>query len=282
MQIRARLLASFLFLTLLIAFQFVTTSYVAHEQDDLLRQMVHEHELSNKLSALALAAHKIRRFEKEYFIYVTDEEKRNAYYLEFQAARGDIEKYLRALRTIYTLDGDSAELERLTTWQMAAAYYTESFEIVHREVLSGRMTTAFEANAAIKEGKNRFRELLTGAEQAIDRQLELARDNASRINAYQDDSMSVFSIVTAVSLLLALVISLRVPRSICKPLRDLTELADGISKGRINVPVKVTGSQEIEELSKSVERLRIAVRGLLLRVQKPRGGVSRRRVERPV
>jgi len=270
MQIRTRLLVSFLLLTVLIVLQFVFSSYVAQQQDALVRQMVHEHEISNRLSGLALAAQKIRRYEKEYFIYVADEARRSHYFSEFQSARSEIDSYLRALRMIYSVAANEVERQRVGAWQDAADFYADQFDNIHRDVNTGKITTPFAANAAIAEGKNRFRQVLTDSHAAIDQQLELARANSDAIFAYKADSSMLFVLLSAISVLFGLFISFQVPRSICKPVRELTELADGISKGRINVPVKVTGSREIEELSKSIERLRVAVRGLLLRVQRPK------------
>jgi methyl-accepting chemotaxis protein len=270
MQIRTRLLVSFLLLTMLIVLQFVFSSYVTQQQDSLVRQMVHEHEISHRLSGLASAAQKIRRYEKEYFIYVADENRRSHYFSEFQSAKSEIEGYLRGLRMIYTVDANDTELSRLGAWQDATAFYADRFENIHRDVSAGKITSSFAANTAIAEGKNRFRQVLTESHAAIDQQLVDARANSDMIFAYKADSSTLFALISAISVLFGLFISFQVPRSICKPVRELTELADGISKGRINVPVKITGSREIEDLSKSIERLRIAVRGLLLRVQRPK------------
>lgn len=270
MPIRTRLLVSFLLLTVLIVLQYLYSSYAARQQDELVRQMVHEHEISNRLSGLAQAAQKIRRFEKEYFIYVADADKRAHYFAEFQSARQEIEGFLASLRVIGATGSNDSELQQLRAWQAATAFYVAEFEKVDRQVSSKRISSVAAANAAIADGKNRFRSVLTGTGEAIDQQLLQARANAERIFAYKENSSTLFTLLSTISVLLGLIISFQVPKSICNPVRRLTELADGISKGRINVPVKVTGNREIEELSKSIERLRVAVRGLLLRVQRPK------------
>ena len=278
MPIRTRLLVSFLLLTVLIVLQYLYSSYAARQQDELVRQMVHEHEISNRLSGLAQAAQKIRRFEKEYFIYVADADKRAHYFAEFQSARQEIEGFLASLRVIGATGSNDSELQQLRAWQAATAFYVAEFEKVDRQVSSKRISSVAAANAAIADGKNRFRSVLTGTGEAIDQQLLQARANAERIFAYKENSSTLFTLLSTISVLLGLIISFQVPKSICNPVRRLTELADGISKGRINVPVKVTGNREIEELSKSIERLRVAVRGLLLRVQRPKDARLRKAV----
>ena len=270
MPIRTKLFLSFLLLTILILVQFFIRYQFTTKESRLVRQMVAEHQISNLLSELAEAAQKIRRFEKEYFIYVQNAEKRSTYYQEFQQAKREILDHLQVLRNIYSASNNLKQLSELAVWQQAAQLYTEAFETVHQDVLAGNITGVIQANAAIREGKNRFRVLLAGARRSVNEQLLRAQQEADQIDVYRQRSTLIFTLVTAASLVIGLFIAFSVPGSIARPMRRLSEIADGISRGRIKDSVNVKGSREIEDLARSIERLRVATQGLLMRLKAAR------------
>lgn len=267
MPIRTKLLFSFLLLTILILVQFVVSYYFSQKEYELVQQIIREHDISNQLSGLAQAAQKIRRYEKEYFIYVQNEEKRDKYFESFQKTRQEINRFIALLKKKYPSANQGRQQRILAEWSEITEFYASGFEKVHEQVLSGEISGIIEANAAIKDAKNRFRVVLSGSRDEINQQLKRAKSEANQVYQYLDRSSLIFTVVTDVSILIGLFISFQVPRSIARPIKELTEISDNISKGRMNKPVKVSGSREIEELAKSIERLRVATQGLLKRLQ---------------
>lgn len=267
MSIRTKLLSSFLFITLLILIMLVTQQLFTIKEKDLLQQIVVEHEISAQLSALSTAAQKIRRYEKEYFIYVQNPNKREKYAGEFSDASDEIQQHLNQLKTIYTNSGKQQSLETLKEWEDAASFYTGGFNQLTRRVLSGEITSVLGANQAIQEYKNRFRVLLSGTSESIKNQYQLATQKAKRITEYQETSSLIFIAISTLSLIIALVMSFRVPAGIVNPLRQLTEVANGLSKGKVKDSGDIGGSIEIEELAKSIKRMQAATMGLLKRVR---------------
>lgn len=252
---------------MLILVQFVISYYFSQKEYELVQQIIREHDISNQLSGLAQAAQKIRRYEKEYFIYVQNEERRTEYFEAFQKTRQEINRFIGLLKRKYSVANQGRQQELIAEWAEATEFYAAGFERVHERVLNGEITGVIEANAAIKDAKNRFRIVLSGSRDAIDQQLRRAKSEADEVYQYQDRSSLICTVVTNISIVIGLFISYMVPKSIARPIRELTEMSDNISKGRMNKAVKVTGSREIEELAKSIERLRVAAQGLLRRLQ---------------
>jgi HAMP domain-containing protein len=72
-----------------------------------------------------------------------------------------------------------------------------------------------------------------------------------------------YIVVTLLTLLLATIIILILARKITRPIIDLTVAADNMSKGNIQTSVIVETNDEINELSKSLDRLRKSVKILM-------------------
>lgn len=78
---------------------------------------------SSKLGELAVLAQQIRRYEKEYFVYVGNEERRNAYVKEWTAAADKMTAMIGAMRTTHAEAFTSEEVKQIALWGDAADFY---------------------------------------------------------------------------------------------------------------------------------------------------------------
>ncbi|MBT3205330.1 MAG: HAMP domain-containing protein [Gammaproteobacteria bacterium] len=267
MSIRSKLLISFLFLTLLLLTHFIIGYYFTQREHDLVKEMANEHNISHQLSQLAISAQKIRRYEKEYFIYLQNTPKRRKYFKDFSDARNEINNILSSLKNTYSKLGKKLDLNRLAAWKISTLSYTAGFEKINEEVMNGIITDVAEANGAIKESKNKFRSVLSGSMDAIDESFRSSKNKAKLIQDFGATSSLISSSIALISVFIGLVMAFQVPASIIRPLKELSEVANSISKGNLNEKVDIVGSPEIVDLSKSIERLQTATLGLLKRVQ---------------
>ncbi len=267
MSIRSKLLISFLFLTLLLLTHFIIGYYFTQREHDLVKEMANEHNISHQLSQLAILAQKIRRYEKEYFIYLQNTPKRRKYFKDFSDARNEINNILSGLKNTYSKLGKKLDLNRLAAWKISTLSYTAGFEKINEEVMNGIITDVAEANGAIKESKNNFRSVLSGSMDAIDESFRSSKNKAKLIQDFGATSSLISSSIALISVFIGLVMAFQVPASIIRPLKELSEVANSISKGNLNEKVDIVGSPEIVDLSKSIQRLQTATLGLLKRVQ---------------
>jgi hypothetical protein len=144
------------------------------------------------LSQLQVEGEKMRRYEKEMFIYVADSAKRNGYVKEFETAYtkmlGQLDAMLRP-SSPYFNDTERAEVMR---WKQAALFYAGEFNGLSVKAGSLQVATlnadqraalTVEYNNAIKAGKDRFRDLLGGTEK-----MRLAKEEAAQQIAAEIDS----------------------------------------------------------------------------------------------
>ena len=142
------------------------------------------------LTRIQLTGERMRRFEKEMFIYVTVPARRKAYQKEFddafQAMLVDLDTALAPSGTAFN-DQERAEILR---WKEAAMTYATAFNRLEvAAVLLDRpesasvatLRTSQDFNKAIEEGKNAFRALLSGTEQMRTRRKADASSIAAEI-----------------------------------------------------------------------------------------------------
>lgn len=127
------------------------------------------------LSNLQLQGEKMRRYEKEMFIYVAVADKRAGYVKEFDEAYTKLLTQSDRMLAPSSKAFSDEERKQIAAWKNAAIFYTGEFTRLARQAdgaqaqLSSlspeqRGALTVEYNNAIKEGKDRFRELLSGAE----------------------------------------------------------------------------------------------------------------------
>lgn len=267
MSIRAKLFFSFLFIALMILVLFVVRQHYSIKEAELVHEIILDHKISSQLAGLSSASQKIRRFEKEFFIYVNNPEKRNKYAGQFNETNEEINQFLEQLISIYTTYKYDTSSIALAEWAAALKYYADGFNTLVERVQNGEIINVIDANSAIQDYKNRFRLVLAGTDKAIKQQYLLATEKADLIKQYQSNSSTIFIVISTLSFLIAIFMSFFVPASIVKPLKQLTDIANRISKGQVKAMTDVKGSVEIENLSKSIQRLQLATLGLLKRLQ---------------
>lgn len=125
------------------------------------------------LSRLQVEGEKLRRYEKEMFIYVSDAGKRNGYVKEHDAAYA---KMLGLLDTMLLPSGiyfTDEERTQILAWKQAAVFYSNEMaglfrraETLQTQTMTPeqRMGLTVQFNDGIKAGKDRFRELLVGTD----------------------------------------------------------------------------------------------------------------------
>lgn len=123
------------------------------------------------LSRLQVEGERMRRYEKEMFIYVAVPDKRAGYVKEFREA---YDKALAVLDTMLAPSGPyftDADRQKIAQWKAASAFYYGEFDrlAVRAEGMSFATMTpeqraglTVQYNDGIKAGKDRFRDLLNG------------------------------------------------------------------------------------------------------------------------
>ncbi len=260
------------------------------------------------LADISTMAQQIRRYEKEYFIYVSNPEKRAQYQKEWTGTMEKITALLGRMRANSSNALSTDDLNRVGQWSAASEFYASEMAKVFAEVnaratkiqeeaaaatlateqlaantkgakakeatpvVEGtRMLLPEEANDLIKAGKDRFSaDLIKGVAVTFAQKSEATLALTTVTN--EGFNKMIYGVMASVLIGIGiggyLLISL--PKSVTEPIHNLTTLVDAMSRGEPTKPVASIKVQEFKNLSAAVERMRIAQELMLQRLQKPR------------
>ena len=156
----------------------------AQTQSGVERAVRHNFVAAGMLSKLQVEGEKMRRYEKEMFIYVADAPRRNGYMKEHDAAYTRMLALLGGMLLPSSPYFNDAERRQILGWKEAAVFYAGEMALLARKA-EGSSTLALtpeqrvgltvQYNDAIRAGKDRFRELLGGTDK-----LRLAKEESAQ------------------------------------------------------------------------------------------------------
>jgi methyl-accepting chemotaxis protein len=225
------------------------------------------------LSDVIIEAQKMRRFEKEMFIYAAVKEKREGYVKEWEGAqRTMMDTLINGAADARKGLFNATETQEMKTWMDAAQFYEREFRKTVDTARSLEATPpaslTIDLNTAIGPGKDRFRTLLGGAQKMREAKEKSSKDISGEI----ESAFRVQSIVALVLTLLGLTVGAlmvrAVMKSVTKPLTALTDATEKISRGLADSSIAASGIAEYSPLEAALERLRVAQKAMVERMSR--------------
>jgi HAMP domain-containing protein len=91
------------------------------------------------------------------------------------------------------------------------------------------------------------------------------------LDAY-DIRIQIFYLITVVTLVVLLMVIYFYSRSVVRPIRYLSQVADKISMGELDTPIQIKAKGEVGALAASIERMQASVKAAIERLQKRKEG----------
>lgn len=260
MSIRLRLFTIFAVLLGALVAQVAAVLYYADANNRLTAELAKGVRNTAEIGGMATELQKLRRFEKEFIIYVANEPKRRGYADEVKGAVNAItEKLTRA-----TLNRErrytEEEVTRFKAWEQDLGFYYSEFEKLAAQAQAGTLVDSLAANAAIGPGKDRLRNFLDGA----------SKDGSARQAAAIEASQSLYrnrTIVTWITAgiagacgLLAILGYLILTASVVNPLAHIAETATRMSQGEVGATFPEHSAVEFRHLRSALEAMRTSLR----------------------
>ncbi len=85
-----------------------------------------------------------------------------------------------------------------------------------------------------------------------------------------ENKIRIFYIIIAIALLLVFIVIYYYSRSVIRPILYLSEVADKISMGELDTPIRVKAKGEVRVLAESIERMQTSVKAAIERLQRRR------------
>ncbi|MEY4294997.1 MAG: hypothetical protein RLY82_685 [Pseudomonadota bacterium] len=297
-------------LSLLIAFfliqAFVTRHYVEQTKETLTQSTTRQTIVADQLGDLAVRAQQIRRYEKEYFVYIGAADKRAGYEKDWTDTFAKITSSLATMKSNANQAFTSTDLQQVDKWISAAKFYESEMKAVFTSAQNqaalvaskqkaaeeaaaaaaaaakkGKKANAPEADAVpkmfsptevndmIKAGKDRFsNDLIKGVETMTKAKVVSSLTLAEQ--ASESFQNLLFAILTTVGagVLVALVMISYLPKAISQPIDALSADVDRLSLGELDAPVTAQSVAEFKKLEDAIERLRTAQQILVSRLRR--------------
>jgi methyl-accepting chemotaxis protein len=253
---------------------------------------------SSQLSELAVVAQQVRRYEKEYFVYVTNQERRENYVKEWTGASDKMAKLVQTMRA--NADGafTADDIGKISTWASAAEFYSSEMKKIF-DVVNGRqnqigavtpapsasasstakpataaivanpsMYSPVEVNGMITAGKDRLSGVLIKG--VSDMSAAKTKATLALPGVTKAGFEKLWAGVMATVLLgfvIAGFLALKMPAAITGPIEKLSAAVERMSKGELDKPIDVAAPREFGVLTTAVERMRVAQNVLVQRMR---------------
>ena len=284
-------------LSLIILFFVAQAALVWSTKDQLNRDVVEVTRRNTTaaatLSDLAVLAQQIRRYEKEYFVYVGNPTRRNDYAKEWTQTHEKIAATIANIRGNKAGTFSSADTTKASEWLAASDFYGQQMKGIFAGVeargsslaaptpvvavaatptvaATGQpgMFSPAEVNDMIKDGKDRFAAgLIKGVAQMAgekSREMLALGDIADRGLARLINGVLI---TVGVGVVVAMALIFILPAAVTSPVAALSSAVDAMSRGQLDTPISGGKVREFKLLEQSLERMRLAQQAMVARLR---------------
>jgi methyl-accepting chemotaxis protein len=193
-----------------------------------------------------------RRFEKDTFINLADEDRRAGYVKKWNDARTRLVKTIAAVRALELTPEDAAAMEQV---DRHFAVYVGGFEATLAQIRSGQLKTTQEANADLGKVKDAVHGMETANDELNARAMARARSASERIDAVKVRATQLQLALAALGLVLGLLLCWWVTRSITRPIAQAVAIAETVAAGHLGAQIVSQGRDETAQLIGALKRM---------------------------
>jgi len=257
--IRNKLYLGFVLILSFMLGQAALTYLLLNQSEALVRQAINkDFNASVEIARLGIEAQKLRRFEKEFLIYMGSANQRSKYYANWKSSHDRTKLMLDGMVQNPDSEWSSDDVLRAKEWLVSLGAYENGFNRMVQQVNRGEITSTLQGNEAVREAKDAFRVLLDGTTLGG----ELKYQDATKTGLAIIGKFGTVNLALIVSTLAGIglvAISLMVvQRLVSRPIEALTRSAYDMSTGDMSKPIPITGGAEIKGLAETLERMRIS------------------------
>ncbi|WP_457674998.1 HAMP domain-containing protein [Thiolapillus sp.] len=268
MTLRNKLAFSFLAIGILFAVQVFITIQSNNHLAELVEEAVDKNQMAiADLNNLNTELQKLRRYEKEYFIYIGDAIKKRHYEYEwktsFQAVNDMLERMLENRSELFS----EADRKMFQQWQKAVDFYGAEFariidhykdmRLFGEKAEQARAMHSVDANSMIADGKNRLSEVIKGISAMSAQRTEYSH----HIIEEMEETFNIVKWVSVASSVLTVIIAIflviRVPGALISAIHQMTGHAERLAAGDYSQAINKVGISELDDLAGSLEKIRL-------------------------
>jgi nitrogen fixation/metabolism regulation signal transduction histidine kinase len=206
-----------------------------------------------------LAYEQARKYEKEFFVFAGNVERRERYLGEWNKAIGKLNVLLSEGQSNTNKAYTKAEVSQFGSWKDSVEGYSKGFKGLAENVKNGTVPDGITANQENTKNVDFVREFAKQVAAAVDTNTKEVQESANKsLNVL---NYAIFAIIALLILVLLMVILLArsVPAKISGVINDYTAWVESMSKGDLKREMVASDYTEFEPLSKGLGRLRTSL-----------------------
>jgi methyl-accepting chemotaxis protein len=194
----------------------------------------------------------LRRYEKDTFLNLGDETKFADYSAKWATAR---EQLIANLDSLEKLVSSTADRDAVRSMRTDLAAYTDAFRSITGSIAAKKIRSAGEANLAITPFKDNIRSLEGVAETFAAANVERMNTREKVVTDIESRTRGTMWFVFVSGIVLVFFMTIRVTRTITRPILAVVQLAGQLSEGETPAVLEVRGTQETGLLFDAMKRM---------------------------
>ena len=221
-----------------------------------------EFESERTLSDVRAAVGSARRFEKDIFLTMGNEQDTERYTALWNAEISNIDQSIARSQSL----AHPAERVVLNGMLKSTHTYTAGFKDLLGKLARGELNDPWAANAAMAPLQDDIRLIDQGVAELSKSLAERADKRRNELALTAAQAPWLVLVATAISAVLATLLVLAIVRSILAPIRDLQVTADAWGQGDLRQGVNLAGHCEISDAKRDLGRMHHSLTGLVNQV----------------
>lgn len=194
----------------------------------------------------------LRRYEKDSFLNIGDEQKEADYSAKWNKEHADLVENLNALDQVVTLPEDR-ELLRVLRADMST--YTIGFQSVIQQISEKTIKTPAAANAAMLPFKDDIRRMDTALEDFATKNIERMNSKEKVVVDSETRTRGTMWLIVIAGIVLVSVMTVAVTRSITRPILKVVDIAEKLAEGQSDFEIEARGKDETGLLVAAMKKM---------------------------
>jgi methyl-accepting chemotaxis protein len=194
----------------------------------------------------------LRRYEKDTFLNIGDQQKQSDYSDKWNKEHSDLVENLNTLDQTVTLPEDK---EMLRVLRADLSTYTIGFQSVKQQISDKTIKTAGDANAAMVPFKDDIRRMDTALEEFAGKNVERMNSKEKVVLDSETRTRGTMWIVVLAGIILVSIMTIAVTRSIAQPILKVVDIAEKLAEGQSDFEIEVRGNDETGLLMTAMKKM---------------------------
>ena len=262
LSIAARIRLGFLLLLLvMMATGLSSLSAFSHIENRVNEVAAHDLTFYSGMADLRTHMGNLRRFEKDYFIHLSEPSNRAGFLTRWRDALARAQQQLKASQGVAS---DSALNDQEQQLSQLLDQYQAGFLSVSNDIEAGKISNMLAANAALEHFKESVHQMEAVLKQVSDQAAANAMQLPARIDSRAEQAKFMLLLLNLAALILGGGLALLIVRSIRLPLAMIGSTSIELATQRdLNLPIPNLGNNEIGAVAHALNELVATMRNLV-------------------